>query len=106
MADRAHTVARHIQAVLGIGLSHGVSIAYNTMHTSENQSIVLSVEGDDLSFSPSLPGPEYFNFDIILLSIAFHHVEYTQLMNKKLNEGLRDGGVLDIFDWLSIKSYF
>jgi hypothetical protein len=69
------------------------------MYTSENQSIVLFVEGDDLSSAPSLLRPEYFNFDIILLSIAFHHIEHTQLMIKKLNDGLRDGGVLVIFDW-------
>jgi hypothetical protein len=40
------------------------------------------------------------------VSIVFLHVEYTQPMINKLNEELRDGGVLVVFDWLSIKRYF
>jgi SAM-dependent methyltransferase len=77
--------------------------AYNTLSQSQQLSSKLSaIQGDLLS--PSTPqDPNFFNFDIIVMSMALHHVFDTQLMINKLHERLRDGGVLVIIDWLTME---
>jgi SAM-dependent methyltransferase len=76
--------------------------AYNAISESNNLSNMHAIEGDLLSSSASFQDPKYFNFDVIVMSMALHHVHDVQLMIKKLHERLREGGVLVIVDWLTM----
>jgi SAM-dependent methyltransferase len=77
--------------------------AYNMLSQSQQLSSKLSaIQGDLLSPSSTPQDPNFFNFDIIVMSMALHHVFDTQLMINKLHERLKDGGVLVIIDWLTM----
>jgi hypothetical protein len=80
---------------------------YNQFSQEQNLSEnMYAVQGDFLSPCHSTPDPlldqKFFNFDIIIMSMALHHVSNAQLMINKLNERLREGGVLVIVDWLTM----
>jgi SAM-dependent methyltransferase len=84
-------------------LSPKMAAAYNALSGSQNLSTKLSaIEGDLLSPSSTLRDPKFFNFDIIVMSMALHHIADAQLMIEKLQTRLRDGGILVIVDWLSM----
>lgn len=51
--------------------------------------------------SPELDSPEFFDFDVIAMCMALHHVEDPTKMIQKLGERLAEGGVLVIVDWVS-----
>jgi SAM-dependent methyltransferase len=57
----------------------------------------LLASGDDTP--PSHPA-EHNSFDLVIMSMALHHVQDTALMVKKLAEHLRPGGKLVIIDWV------
>jgi 2-polyprenyl-3-methyl-5-hydroxy-6-metoxy-1,4-benzoquinol methylase len=42
---------------------------------------------------------DLYGFDVIVMSMALHHVEDPQLMTTRLVERLRDGGSILIIDW-------
>lgn len=50
---------------------------------------------------PELDTPEYSNFNLVIMSMALHHVENPPAMIQKLSERLCPGGVLLIVDWVS-----
>jgi len=67
---------------------------------------VKAVQGDlvdpESTPSPELNSPEFFNFDLIIMCMALHHVQDHEKMIEKLSERLREGGVLIIVDWVAI----
>ncbi|KAE9365142.1 S-adenosyl-L-methionine-dependent methyltransferase [Stipitochalara longipes BDJ] len=88
-----------ITQAIGIDLSPKMATAYNALSESQNLSKLFAIEGDLLSPSSTLQDPKFFDFDIIVMSMALHHVADTQLMINKLYERLAVGGVLVIVDW-------
>jgi SAM-dependent methyltransferase len=78
--------------------------AYNKLcHTQQLSSKMSAIQGDLLSPVSIFDEPKYFNFDIIVMSMALHHISDTQLMINKLQDRLNDGGVLVIIDWLTLE---
>jgi SAM-dependent methyltransferase len=77
-------------------------VSYNNLSEYHNLPNMSAIQGDLLSSCPSLSDPKFFNFDIIVMSMALHHVSDTQVMINKLNERLKEGGVLVIVDWLTM----
>ena len=63
-----------------------------------------ALEGDllaDPATQSVIGGEEFFNFDLITCSAAFHHIENSELASKRLVERLKPGtGVLFILDWV------
>ena len=57
--------------------------------------------GDLIKGSDQLNAPEYSGFDLIVMSMALHHVEDPALMIHRLSQRLATGGVLLIIDWVS-----
>lgn len=47
----------------------------------------------------ALKREDLYGFDVIVMSMALHHVEDPQLMTMNLVERLRDGGSILIIDW-------
>lgn len=49
----------------------------------------------------ALSGPEFFDFDVAVLGLGFHHFEHPALSAQRLVERLRPGGVLVILDFVT-----
>lgn len=68
---------------------------------------VKAVQGDLVdpksTPSPQLSSPEFFNFDLVVMCMALHHVQDHERMVAKLSERLREGGVLIIVDWVAVE---
>lgn len=59
----------------------------------------LTVPGDPRP--AALSGPEFFDFDVAVLGLGFHHFENPALSAQRLVERLRPGGVLVILDFVT-----
>jgi SAM-dependent methyltransferase len=49
---------------------------------------------------PALSGPQFFDFDIAVVGLGFHHFDDPALAAKRLTERLKKGGILMIIDFL------
>jgi SAM-dependent methyltransferase len=98
-------LAPYVTTIRGIDVSDGMVDKYNEaarkQGLSEHQ--MYAVRGDllgpEAESSKALEGADFFNFDIIVISMALHHVEDPQLMTVKLVERLKDKGSLLVIDW-------
>ena len=75
--------------------------AARTLGRSKQQ--MYAVRGDLLSLTaeltdPGLQGEEGFGFQVIVMSMALHHIETPQEILTRLVERLRDGGAVVIID--------
>lgn len=61
------------------------------------------VQGDllDDESAAKLQDPEFFGFDIVIMSMALHHVEDTSKVIRKFAERLAPGGTVLIIDWVT-----
>jgi SAM-dependent methyltransferase len=80
--------------------------AYNTNASNQGLSpFEMSAAAGNL-LDPSDPSPaefqgeEWFNFDLAVVGLGFHHFEDPVLAAKRLGERLKKGGVLMIMDFL------
>lgn len=103
---KKQALAPYVTQCVGIDLTEGMVKEYNT--SARNQGIPESemvayqgnlISPDDPS-PPSLSGPEFFNFDIAVVGLGFHHFDNPGLAAKGLAERLKKGGVLMIVDFL------
>ncbi|KAF4995186.1 hypothetical protein FGRMN_5324 [Fusarium graminum] len=64
-----------------------------------------AMQGDliDPESTPSdeLDTPAFFNFDLVAMCMALHHIEDHEDMILQLSKRLRPGGILLIVDWVS-----
>ncbi|KAM0561592.1 hypothetical protein ACHAPJ_002760 [Fusarium lateritium] len=65
-----------------------------------------AVQGD-LIDPESTPSPElnslaFFNFDVIIMCMALHHIQDPDYMILQLSKRLKQGGILVIVDWAAI----
>lgn len=68
------------------------------------ESQVFAVQGDLVAPSteashPSLGGSEFFQFDLIVISMALHHIDAPKVLIERLVERLNEGGVVVVIDW-------
>ena len=63
---------------------------------------MYATEGDLMHASgeAAVSGPEYYGFDLALISLALHHLDDPVRGVKLLVERLKKGGVLVILDWM------
>ncbi|CZR51472.1 uncharacterized protein PAC_01348 [Phialocephala subalpina] len=102
----SRALAPYVTQCVGIDLTEGMVNEYNT--SARNQGIPESemqafqgnlISPDDPSPS-AFSGPEFFNFDIAVVGLGFHHFDNPALAAKRLAERLKKGGVLMIVDFL------
>jgi SAM-dependent methyltransferase len=76
---------------------------YNKLARAEGfeEDRMSGVLGNLLDDTDSNVGEEYRDFDLIVMSMALHHVQDPDEMVKRLSERLSKGGVLLIVDWVS-----
>ncbi len=67
----------------------------------ESSDRMYAIQGDLLNPDPVLDSPEWFGFDMVVISMALHHIDDAVDMLKRLKDRLREGGVLVVADWLS-----
>ncbi|MCJ1381865.1 hypothetical protein MMC17_004977 [Xylographa soralifera] len=100
----ASTLFPYVTHVRGIDLSSGMVKEFNrragALKLSPDQFHAL--EGDllaDPATQSAIGGEEFFNFDLVTCSLAFHHMENSELACERFVERLKPGsGVLFIID--------
>lgn len=97
-------LAPYVTELRGIDVSDGMVEKFNRaarkQGISERQ--MYAVRGDLLATSgtfPALQAEDFFNFDVIVMSMALHHIGDPQEMLTKLVERLRERGSIVITDW-------
>lgn len=99
----------YVSTLRGIDISDGMVEKYN--HAARSQGLseqqMYAVQGDLLSptttsasANSKLQGADFFNFSIIVISMALHHIEHPQELIKKLVGRLRPGGAIVVIDWV------
>lgn len=89
-------------------ISSGMVAQYNQMAQSNGLAPeqMRAIQGDLLNPagtpSSELMSSDFFNFDVIVMCMALHHVDDYTAMIERLSERLRPGGALVIVDWVSI----
>lgn len=83
-------------------ISEGMVKQYNVEATKAGygESKMHAIAGDLVDGSAAVD-PAFANFDLIIMSMALHHVDNSKTMIQKLSERLGHGGVLLIIDWVA-----
>lgn len=87
--------------VLGLDLSDNMVNEYNKNAEKTGFADKMSARTGDLladNVSAELSGPEYYNFDVVVVSMALHHFYDPAKALKTLGERLKKGGACIIID--------
>ncbi|KAL4875818.1 S-adenosyl-L-methionine-dependent methyltransferase [Aspergillus karnatakaensis] len=98
-------LAPYVSRVVGMDISDGMIEEFNKNVAEAGYSdTVTGIRTDILAESSSSPaevsGPEYFDFDVVVVSMALHHFEHPKKALIRLSERLKEGGVLMIVDMI------
>jgi SAM-dependent methyltransferase len=95
-----------VDLIRGVDISANMVDAYNSAAKEDriSEDHMVAIRGDIIAsdgenFSARLQEEEFFDFDVIILSMALHHMAYPEALLAKLVERLRSDGVLVIIDW-------
>jgi SAM-dependent methyltransferase len=104
-----HAIGNRATEYIGIDLSENMVQAYNVRFNPETADAdggdeplnAHAVVGNLLTTEAppeELSGPEYHDFDLVVVGMGFHHFSDVRLASKRLAERLRPGGVFLILD--------
>ncbi|KAF4434340.1 hypothetical protein F53441_13711 [Fusarium austroafricanum] len=105
VASRA--LAPFMSTVRGMDISSGMAEQYNQMALKAGYTPIKmrAIQGDliepESTPSPELNTPAFFDFDLVVMCMALHHIENPDNMILQLSKRLRPGGILLIVDWLA-----
>lgn len=101
--SKRQALAPFVSQVRGMDISPGMINQYNKLARAEGftENQMSGVPGNLLDDTDDNAGEEYHDFDLIVMSMALHHVQNPDEMIKRLSERLCKGGVLLIVDWVS-----
>lgn len=103
---KAQALAPYATEFRGIDVSENMVNEYNARASSRGFSPtqMLATRGDLLARekpTPSVSGPDFYDFDLAVVDLGFHHFEDPALAAKRLVERLKPGkGVLLIIDFV------
>lgn len=90
-----------VSTIRGMDISANMVTQYNKL-ASENKHPETKMHAVVGNLLDDVDVPEGFEtFDLIVMSMALHHVADPDLMIRKLSQRLVEGGVLVIVDWVS-----
>lgn len=96
----------YVSEIRGIDVSDGMVEQYNNSVRSFGvpESQIFAIQGDLAAplteqSHPSLGSSDFFQFDIIVVSMALHHIDAPKGLMERLVERLNEDGVLLIIDW-------
>ncbi|VTT56223.1 unnamed protein product [Fusarium fujikuroi] len=104
VASRA--LAPFMSTVRGMDIASGMVEQYNKMalkagYTSTKmRAIQADLIDPELTPSPEIDTPGFFDFDVVVMCMALHHIEDPDNMILQLSKRLRPGGILLIIDWV------
>lgn len=94
-------LAPYLKNVVGVDLSENMVSEFNKNARDIGLADKMVGFKGDL-FAEGVPkeltGPEFFNFDLVVVSMALHHFDDAQLAMSRLGERLKSGGVCFIID--------
>ena len=116
-----HALGARASEYVGIDLSENMVKAYNLRFNPDANASTPTNDGvydkDDETLTAhavvgnlldpkqptpaDLSGPEYFNFDLAVVGLGFHHFQDIPLSTSRLVERLRPGGVFLILDFVT-----
>ncbi|EXK45927.1 hypothetical protein FOXG_07643 [Fusarium oxysporum f. sp. lycopersici 4287] len=105
VASRA--LAPFMSTVRGMDIASGMVEQYNKMalKAGYTSTKMRAVQGDlidpELTPSPETNTPGFFDFDVVAMCMALHHIEDPENMISQLSKRLRPGGILLIIDWVA-----
>ncbi|KAI1040202.1 hypothetical protein LB505_005425 [Fusarium chuoi] len=105
VASRA--LAPFMSTVRGMDIASGMVEQYNKMalkagYTSTKmRAIQADLIDPELTPSPEIDTPGFFDFDLVVMCMALHHIEDPDNMILQLSKRLRPGGILLIIDWVA-----
>ncbi|EXL53916.1 hypothetical protein FOCG_07036 [Fusarium oxysporum f. sp. radicis-lycopersici 26381] len=105
VASRA--LAPFMSTVRGMDIASGMVEQYNKMalKAGYTSTKMRAVQGDlidpELTPSPETNTPGFFDFDVVAMCMALHHIEDPENMILQLSKRLRPGGILLIIDWVA-----
>ncbi|KAL2803037.1 S-adenosyl-L-methionine-dependent methyltransferase [Aspergillus granulosus] len=94
-------LAPFVSRVVGIDISDGMIEEFKKNVCEAGRSDTMTgIKANLLADSTpaEVAGPEYFDFDIVVVSMALHHFEYPEKALKCLGERVKKGGVMMIMD--------
>ncbi|KAF5571274.1 hypothetical protein FPHYL_586 [Fusarium phyllophilum] len=105
VASRA--LAPFMSTVRGMDIASGMVEQYNKMalkagYTSTKmRAIQADLIDPELTPSPEIDTPGFFDFDVVVMCMSLHHIEDPDNMILQLSKRLRPGGILLIIDWVA-----
>ncbi|KAL6239118.1 hypothetical protein BDW75DRAFT_199687 [Aspergillus navahoensis] len=94
-------LAPFVSRIVGMDISENMVEEFNK-HAREagRSNTMVGVKADLVSESlpAEISGPEYFDFDLVVVSMALHHFEHPEKAMNRLGERLKKGGVMMIID--------
>ncbi|KAF4967258.1 hypothetical protein FSARC_5170 [Fusarium sarcochroum] len=106
VASRA--LAPFMSTVRGLDISSSMAEQYNQMalKAGYTPTKMRAVQGDlidpESTPSPELNSPAFFNFDVVIMCMALHHIQDPDDMILQLSKRLKQGGILVIVDWVAL----
>ena len=97
----AQTLVPYVTKILGLDLSDNMVNEYNKNADRNGYSNKMSARTGDILTDPvptELSGPEYFDFDIVVVSMALHHFDDASKALRYLGDRLKKGGTCIIID--------
>ncbi|KAL4811174.1 S-adenosyl-L-methionine-dependent methyltransferase [Aspergillus unguis] len=94
-------LAPFVSRVVGIDISDGMIEEFKkNVQEAGRSNTVTGIKADLLSESPpaEVSGPEYFDFDLVVVSMALHHFEFPEKALDCLGKRLKKGGVMMVID--------
>lgn len=95
------TLVPYVTKILGLDLSDNMVNEYNKNAEQNGYSNKMSARTGDLLTDPvptELSGPEYFGFDVVVISMALHHFDDAGKALRYLGDRLKTGGTCIIID--------
>ena len=93
----------YVTSIRGIDVSDRMVDKYNAeaREAGMSEDDMYAVRGDVMAPAGGpLEGQDFFDFDLIIMSLALHHVDDPNNMLAKLVERLKPDGRIMIIDWL------
>ncbi|KAL4759017.1 class I SAM-dependent methyltransferase [Aspergillus foveolatus] len=94
-------LAPFVSRVVGMDISENMLEEFKKhVHEAGRSDTMVAVKADLVSESSptEISGPEYFDFDLVVVSMALHHFEHPEKAMNRLSERLKKGGVMMIID--------
>ncbi|EZF33463.1 hypothetical protein H109_02988 [Trichophyton interdigitale MR816] len=88
---------------IGVDEASGMVDKFNQTARQEKlpETQIYAVKGNltEAEGTPSIAGEEFFNFDLIIIVHALHHIDDPQKLINRFTERLRPGGIVVVADW-------